>query len=284
VHACEESAFIAAFFKLFFSFRLVYDMDDVISFRLRDSGFLRSAIVLSLARKIEIRTLRASDSVLTNSLNTPQYASRFKPKGVIFYDHIPNLPDAYASSSAAGRTPKTDIKTIIYAGNLEPYQGIDLLLESLALLFEQMPGRCIVIGGEQPQITAYKVKALKLGLSGKIEWTGKLDIEETFEKLVMADVLVSPMTQDKAVPSKVYLYMAACRPIVATDTSNHAYLLRDGSGIIVPPEPGAFAKGLLKVLKDPVLSQALSSKAYLAFQNILNGTNLSVHLKQAYNI
>ncbi len=283
VHACEESACIAAFFKLFFNFRLVYDMDDILSSRLGESGFITSAVALSLIKKIEAWTIRASDSVLTNSLNTTRYASGFKPEGVIFYDHIPDLPRAYAVKSAdVPESPRADIKTVVYAGNLEPYQGIDLLLEALALLFKKVPGRCVIIGGEQAQIDAYRANAVFLGLNEKIEWTGKLDIEEAFERLIRADVLVSPMTQDKAVPSKIYLYMAARRPIVATTIADHDQLLKHRCAVIVPPEPEAFAEGLLKVLENPVLSREMSSSAYFMLQDIIKETDLSLRIKQAY--
>jgi glycosyltransferase involved in cell wall biosynthesis len=280
VHACEESAVIAAFFRLFFRFRLVYDMDDVLSARLRKSGAVRSGPVLRAVSALERFALRRADSVLTNSADTNAYAAAHAGRGVVFYDHIPPIP----APSPAGPSDAAGAPLIVYAGNLEPYQGMHLLLAALPEVFGASAARCVVIGGEPAQIAGYSARAAALGLSSRVTWAGKMDIEETFEALQKADVLVSPMCEDKAVPSKVYMYMAAARPIVATDTANHASLLKNGSAVIVQPEPAALARGILEVLSDRALAAALSARSLSAFRSISGQTDVRASLARAYGL
>lgn len=278
VHACEEAAVVAAFFRMFFDFRLVYDMDDILSLRLAKSGCVRSGGLLSVVRLAERFTLAMADAVLTNSADTTAFAASLCPEKVVFYDHIPPIPSAKAASDRGEGEP-----VIVYAGNLEPYQGIDLLLEALPAVFSACNANCLIIGGESGQIAAYQAKAEALGLGGRVKWAGKLDIEETFSELLAAAILVSPMLEDKAVPSKIYMYMAAGRPIVATANANYISLLKNGSGLIVRPSAEALAAGILCVLADKQLGNNLASGARSLFFSILVSTDIAAVLDRVYS-
>jgi glycosyltransferase involved in cell wall biosynthesis len=74
-----------------------------------------------------------------------------------------------------------------------------------------------------------------------------------------ADALVSPMTEVKAVPMKLYAYLSAGRPIVATALPNHEQILTGGTALLVPPRPDALADSLCRVFENPELARRLSS-------------------------
>ena len=259
VHACEESAFLAALLKPLFGFRLVYDMDDVLSLRLRRSGFLRSRFLLRAVAALERWTLRRSDVVVTNSRETTRFARRCGAAGrIVFYDHAPSLPGALSGHRAgaeelAGLRRRWGLegrKVILYAGNLEPYQGVDLLVDVLPAVFAALPeARCVVIGGQPEQITALQGRCRERGLGPEVLWLGPRPLPEAFLFMQAADVLVSPMTQKKAVPMKLYAYVGSGTPIVATDLPNHRDLLDDRSAVLVPPRGAELAEGLLRVLR-----------------------------------
>jgi glycosyltransferase involved in cell wall biosynthesis len=256
VHACEESAFLAALLKPVFGFRLIYDMDDVLSLRLRRSGFLKSRRHVRLVAALERWLLRRCDAVVTNSRETTRYArARVPAERLAFYHHAPSLPPA-APDAAGDRRRLLDRwgldgkKVILYAGNLEPYQGVDLLVESLPEVFSAMPGACcVVIGGQTGRIDSLKRRCGSLGMESSVRWLGPRPFDETYEFMRAADVLVSPMTQKKAVPMKLYAYVGSGTPIVATDLPNHRELLDEDSAVLVRPESGALARGILKVLE-----------------------------------
>jgi glycosyltransferase involved in cell wall biosynthesis len=267
VHASEESALLAACLKPFFGFRLVYDMDDILSQRLRLAGVLRSPWLLRLARALERWTLGSADLVVVNSPSTAEYAAAIAgPARVLSYDHVPfdeGWTGEAARAAATRDEPGLDgRKIILYAGNAEPYQGVELLLESLPFVFGRLPeALCVIVGGEADQIEGLRRRAESLGVAGQIRWLGKRPFPDAFRLMRRADVLISPMTQAKAVPMKLYAYAAAGRPIVATSLPNNTELLDDETALLVVPRPERLAEGILRVLEDAVLSKRLADNA-----------------------
>ena len=256
VHACEESALLLAPLKALRGFRLVYDMDDVLSARLARSGFCRSRAALKAVEALERRALRAADLVLTNSRDTTEYARRFTPPGrVHFYDHAPPLLDEARWTPSQRRDFRRehgleDRRVILYAGNLEEYQGIQLLLESLPSVFRRLPDAvCVIIGGEPAQVEKLRLTARRRGLGERVTVLGQRPLSEAFRFMRAADVLVSPMTQEKAVPMKLYAYLAACVPIVATNLLNHTQLLDGNSALLPSPDPDSFGAAICAELE-----------------------------------
>jgi glycosyltransferase involved in cell wall biosynthesis len=79
--------------------------------------------------------------------------------------------------------------------------------------------------------------------------------------LALADVLVSPRAYGGNLPLKVFDYLAAGRPIVATDIPTHRTVLTDERAVLVAPESQALAEGILSLLGQPERSERLARAA-----------------------
>jgi glycosyltransferase involved in cell wall biosynthesis len=77
----------------------------------------------------------------------------------------------------------------------------------------------------------------------------------------LADVLVTTRARGTNVPLKIYQYLRAGRPIVATAIRAHTQVLDDTTAELVSPEPGAIASGVLRVLGDPSYARQLATNA-----------------------
>lgn len=287
VHASEDSAMLAALLKPFFRFRFVYDMDDILSLRLQSAGVLRSAWALRLARALERWMLRSCDLVVANSLSTARYAGEIAgPRRVLSYDHVPFdegrlEPDGDDASlrrdwDLGGR------KIIMYAGNMEAYQGVELLVESLPHVCARLPEACcVIVGGQAEQVARLRLRAEQLGVAPMLRWLGRRPFPETFQLMRQADVLISPMTQAKAVPMKLYAYAAAGRPIVATSLPNNTELLDHDTALFVDPRPDLLAAGIVRVLEDRALSERLSGRARVLARRCVEHSALSC-LRETY--
>jgi glycosyltransferase involved in cell wall biosynthesis len=82
--------------------------------------------------------------------------------------------------------------------------------------------------------------------------------------LAAADVLVSARSRGTNTPLKIYSYLTAGRPIVATDIVSHTQVLDASCAELVEPSPAGLAAGLRAVLGDPSVARRLASGAAAA--------------------
>ena len=147
--------------------------------------------------------------------------------------------------------------TIVYTGNLSSYQGIDLLIEAFAKAVSlsaesatssRTAPRLLIVGGDKQSIAPYRALAEKLAVTQHVVFSGSRPAEEMGAFLEYADVLVSPRREGENTPLKIYSYMAAGRPIVASNIVSHTQVLSDASAYLAEPNPDSFAQALLQAI------------------------------------
>jgi glycosyltransferase involved in cell wall biosynthesis len=69
--------------------------------------------------------------------------------------------------------------------------------------------------------------------------------------LEAADILVSPRAGGSNTPLKIFSYMHAGKPLLATRTTAHTQVLDDGSAMLVEPTAEGLADGVTGLLDDP---------------------------------
>jgi glycosyltransferase involved in cell wall biosynthesis len=154
-------------------------------------------------------------------------------------------------------------KVVMYVGSIvHPNQGVPVLVDSLPRVFDAVPeARCVLVGGPAEAGVAYRER---LGAYGDrlIVLTGRTP-EGVVALSRRADVLVHPRLacrENFSVQSKLAVYLAAGRPIVATDFGDYRALLGDtGAGRLTAVEPGSLAGGIVEVLRDPALASRLAA-------------------------
>ena len=154
-------------------------------------------------------------------------------------------------------------KVIMYVGSIvHPNQGVPILIEALPQIFESRPdARCVLVGGPAEAGERYRAQ---LGRHGErlIVLTGQTP-DQVVALSRRADVLVHPRLacrENYSVQSKIAVYLAAGRPIVATDFGDYQHLLgHSGAGLLTPVAAGPLAEGILKVLADPDLAASLAA-------------------------
>src|SRR5690606_16189489 len=94
-----------------------------------------------------------------------------------------------------------------------------------------------------------------------VSFAGRQSPDDMAEFLALGDALVSPRWEGTNTPLKLYDYMAAGRPIVATDLPTHRQVLDSGTAVLAEPEPEAFGQALGRVLADPEAFAPLAAAA-----------------------
>jgi glycosyltransferase involved in cell wall biosynthesis len=154
-------------------------------------------------------------------------------------------------------------QVVMYVGSIvHPNQGVPLLIEALPRVFESVPeARCVLVGGPAEAGEEYRAR---LGRSGDrlIVLTGQTP-DQVVALTRRANVLVHSRLacrENYSVQSKIAVYLAAGRPIVATDFADYANILGpSGAGRLTAVDPGAIAEGIIDVLTHPELAKSLAA-------------------------
>lgn len=250
VHAVEESVFMAMLLKLLFKIPYVYDMDSSLPQQIVEKFPLLRPL-RHLLDFFEGLAIKNSKVVVPVCDSLGEIAEKHGPeKLVVLYD-VSLLKDGDARQSRSKTELNTAGPTLMYVGNLEAYQGINLLLESFALASRrQREAVLVVIGGTARGIEKYQEMSARLGIQDKVHFLGPKPVEALGDYLREADVLVSPRIKGENTPMKIYSYLCSGRPILATDLPTHTQVLDDRVSVLANPFPEEFCKGMLKLIQD----------------------------------
>ncbi len=265
VHAVEEAAHLVAPFARLLRVPLVMDVDSSIPDQLRYSGFARRGPVLWLAEALERHALRHSAAVVTVCASLTAGVKARAPGVPVFQVEDPPLadrdqpPSPEAVAELRRSLALLPLPVVLYSGNFEPYQGVELLLDAAANLPE---AQVLLMGGEPAEIERLRERAGRLGSRERCRFSGKRPPTELPLFLALADVLASPRIKGENTPFKVYTYLASGRPIVATRIATHTQLLDDSTSFLVEPRPAALAAGLRQALERPDEAKARAERGY----------------------
>jgi glycosyltransferase involved in cell wall biosynthesis len=163
---------------------------------------------------------------------------------------------------------------------------MDLLVEAAKQVVRRHPQvRFLIAGGTVQQVYHWEQVVTREGLDSSFRFLGSISVPEVLALLEVATILVSPRASGMSVPLKIYTYMGAGKPILATRINGHTDVLTDDSAYLVAPTSTALADGLMRLLDDPDLrsrlgqrAKQLGSETYSAetYLNKLNGIYANV--------
>lgn len=126
----------------------------------------------------------------------------------------------------AGRT------VLGFVGSFYAYEGLDLLLDAFAAMHASQPDLRVLLVGGGPQDANLKAQAERLGIAGKVVFTGRVPHAEVSRYYDLIDLLAYPRHSmrltELVTPLKPLEAMAQGRIFVASDVGGHRELIRDG--------------------------------------------------------
>jgi glycosyltransferase involved in cell wall biosynthesis len=261
LHAVEEAVFLSLLVRGFRS-RVVYDMDSSLPEQLLGKyGALRA--MDGALRRLERLAIARSDLVLAVCEDLATRARGYATKTPVdVVEDVSLLSDDAANGAVENlRCQLPDGALLaLYVGNLERYQGVDVMLDALAKL-ESPRLKFIAIGGTPESVAAYRTRAAALGLGSAAVFLGARPVRELGAYLAQADLLVSPRLSGHNTPMKLYSYLAAGKAILATRIRSHTQVLSDETAMLVEPTAAELARGLDALLHSPALRERLGLAA-----------------------
>ena len=131
-------------------------------------------------------------------------------------------------------------KTVLgFAGSFYAYEGLDLLVEAVAILARSHPELRVVLVGGGPQEQALKRQVASLGLADRFTFVGRVPHADIPRYYRFIDVLAYPRHRMRlteiVTPLKPLEAMAQGCMLVASDVGGHRELIRDGeTGFLFP--------------------------------------------------
>jgi len=266
LHAVEETSYMALFFGALYRIPYVYDLDSSLSQQMVESHPSLQPVsgLLDRMERLVISHALATAPVC-NALRDRCVALGAR-KVVTLHDISqlvdPEAPRTGKLASEAG----TDRSILLYVGNLEPYQGVDLLLDAFAIVARETDAiDLVVIGGIPRHLAMYRRRVARLGIGSRVHLLGRRPLEQLDTYLAAADILAAPRIRGVNTPMKVFSYLHSGKPVVATDLPTHSQILTDDVAVLAKAEPAPFAEAILGLTRDPARGRRIgrAGKAFV---------------------
>lgn len=151
---------------------------------------------------------------------------------------------------------------VTFVGTLKPWHGVADLVTAASLARGDWQLRII---GDGPERGALEAQAAGLGIH--VDFRGAVAPDQMPAQLAGSAVGVAPypaMAEDGDQyfsPLKVYEYLAAGLPVVASSVGQLPDILTDPGSLVPPSDPAALAAALDRLAADPTLRERLGREA-----------------------
>ena len=249
--------------------RLVVEVRDLWPAIFAELGVLTSRRVIRLLERLELAAYAAADTVVVVSdgfranligRGVPADKVHTIRNGVCPSEFDPGAPADARLRATLGVGPGDCL--VVYAGTHGIAQGLTSVAEAAARLTGEEIRFAFVGEGADKQRLLRRVT--ELGLRNVTLLPG-IPYEQVSALLAAADICLVPLRDvplfSSFIPSKMFEYLAAGKPVVGAVTGEAAQILREAGAWVVPPaDSGALAVAIQALAADPRRRQAMGQQ------------------------
>jgi len=261
---------IAWFFKRIFNVKFVFDHHDVCPELLVSRyGHSKKSFIFKIMLLMEKLTFRLSDAVLSTNESYKEIAmhrGRVSEEKIVVVRNGPDLNKFKANHTNVTEKGKGLIN-VGYLGNMNPQDGVDYLIKVARYIVhkkDRKEFRFILIGKGDSFNNLVRLTE-KYGLSGYIDFKGRIPDDEMLDALSLCDICVQPdprnLLNEISTMNKLMEYMALGKATVAFDLKETRY---SGGNCILYAKPNDIedmAKAIIKLADDQDLRMKLGKMA-----------------------
>lgn len=282
VHAVEEAVFIAMRIQHRVGIPYIYDMDSSMSRQIADKIPIAKCL-LPFMRWCERKAIRGAAAIAAVCDALADQARADGAARIAILRDVPLLDSSAAPAPTKGFRDALGITgpSLLYIGNLESYQGIDLLLHAFARVPRDLGAHLVIVGGVPGHVARYQALAQKLAIPDTVHLLGPRPLPDMGALMADADILVSPRIHGANTPMKIYSYMAAGKAILATDLFTHTQVLDTQTACLAPLEAIAFGDAMTTLIREPETRAQLGAASQHAVETRYS---LSVYRQTLYDL
>ncbi len=117
--------------------------------------------------------------------------------------------------------PDPQYFTLYYAGGITYHRGLQTVIEAIALVRDYIPVIRLLIAGSGKYLNRLQELVDRYNLKAHVEFTGHLPLSGVAANLALADAALIPHLKtahtDSTIPHKLFQYMYANKPVVASN-------------------------------------------------------------------
>jgi glycosyltransferase involved in cell wall biosynthesis len=252
--------------------KVVFDMHEITpEFYISKFGIAESSWVTRFLKWIERASFDFADHVITiNEPITQLLRSRGLPASkstVIMNSADGTLFAGELAEPATGAQPKKPEKFVMmYHGTLTRIYGLDIAIEAFGSVHHQMPGAEFWILGNGPEKELLEALSRKLGLGGKVQFTGSVLPQEVRQWLSRCDIGVLATRRDifldYSFSNKLSEYIIMGKGVICSRLKAiQHYFSGDALAYFEPSNPADLAQQMLLLFNDRQLRARLAQQA-----------------------
>lgn len=236
---------------------------------------LRQSILKPIIKLIERRIYKRSDILSANNVALMEYCIELSGREGVSTVNLPPLDLSHFRRDVK-QYSKTELgisgdkRIVVYMGSFFRFSG---LLQVIRDFYEQgLSDKHVVLlligGGEIFEEVSELVKQLRL--EDCVIMTGIIDYKNLPSYLKLAEIAINPfektLVTDKALPHKIFQYMASDLPVVSTSLAGARGVLGENSGLTWVENPAQVISAVIQLLGES--SEQLDSIAKLQQQSV----------------
>jgi glycosyltransferase involved in cell wall biosynthesis len=200
---------------------------------------------------------------------------------------LENTPETGAVSELKyERDP--DYFTLIYVGGISLHRGLQYVIDGIKLLVPELPVR-LWIAGDGKHVPSLKEQVSNLNLQNYVKFFGMVTRAESEDLMKKANLGLIPHIRseqsDNSSPNKLFEYMAAGLPVLASDCiSVRRVLAETNSGTTyIFDSPSDFARVVKDLYSEPEKSDTFAANGIRAVRDKYNWQQGSAALIRLYS-
>jgi len=216
---------------------------------------------------------------------TPHIANRFR--GIQSNTFIVNNYPILNELNPKGRTQWSERQNAVaYVGVIAMTRGLKEMVRAMHLLPDTLHARLKLVGNFSPASSRWEVE----GMAGwdtvdEMGFLARQDVRDVLDKVRIGLVLFHPLSNHtEAQPNKLFEYMSAGIPVIASDFPRWRQLIEEeGCGIVVDPlDPHAIARAIEYLLTHDEEAEEMGRKGQRAIEQRYDWLTESKKLTSIY--
>jgi colanic acid/amylovoran biosynthesis glycosyltransferase len=219
----------------------------------------------------------AEDNLLGEKARQARFVRVINKRGAKILEDIVAIPGwrpwvlhmgVQLPASRAAGFPREPPLRVLMPANFVAVKGHSTLIQAVDLLARRGIAVHLELAGDGSLEKAIRGQVSRLDLGQNVRFLGRVSHERLLERLrsgawhvVILPSVMTNIGEEEGIPVALMEAMACGIPVIGTETGGIPELLRDGAGLVVPPnDPPALAEALRSLAGRPALRIELGAQ------------------------